>query len=90
MTDKRAQYNLSTLNTLGKRRFEVAAEDGRVLWKTERLLQNNEIIEVVHGLSEESHYSIHQYVVDYRRWPVSDPFILNQTDRRMVSGYPQH
>lgn len=62
-SNKRAQYHVTTDHSLGKRAFQIAAEDGRVLWKTERLLENNEIVEVVHGLAELAgtpHYSIHQ------------------------------
>lgn len=64
---QRAQYHLTTLHTLGKRAFQIAsaADDARVLWRTERLLQDDEIIEVVHGLADLSgspHYSIHQSV----------------------------
>lgn len=67
MADKsaqRAHFNLTTVHELGRRSFEIAGEDGRALWKTQRLLQDDEIVEVVHGLAElagSSRYSIHQY-----------------------------
>ena len=69
---QRARFNLTTVHELGRRSFEIAGEDGRALLKTQRLLRDDEIVEVVHG---SSHYSIHQYAA--HRWmPFDRPLLI--------------